>query len=90
MGVLGVFGPDTKWPQLQCFIKELRTVPALGYCRHAHGRDFDDAAHLLASTPTSSTRSSPTASRSRTPPKRSGSPSDKSTGALRVVIEPSS
>ena len=30
MGVLGVFGPETTWPQLQCFMKELRTVPALG------------------------------------------------------------
>ena len=51
MGVLGVFGPETAWPQLQCFTKEIRTVPALGYCRHSHGRDFDDAANLLASTP---------------------------------------
>ena len=51
MGVLGVFGPDTAWPHQQCFIKELRTVPALGYCSHAHGRDFVDAARLLASAP---------------------------------------
>ena len=34
MGVLGVFGPETTWPQMQCFMKELRTVPTLGYCRH--------------------------------------------------------
>ena len=26
-------------------------MPALGYCRHEHGRDFEDAANLLASTP---------------------------------------
>ena len=26
-------------------------MPTLGYCRHAHGRDFEDAANLLASTP---------------------------------------
>ncbi len=51
MGVLGVFGPETTWPQLQCFMKELRTVPTLGYCRHSGGRDFEDAANLLASTP---------------------------------------
>ena len=38
MGVLGVFGPDVQWPHQQCFIKELRTVPAVGYCRHADGR----------------------------------------------------
>ena len=34
-----------------CFIKELRTVGALGYCKHEHGRDFVDAAQLLASRP---------------------------------------
>jgi threonine dehydrogenase-like Zn-dependent dehydrogenase len=48
LGVLGVFPPDVAWPQLECFLKELTTVPALGYCRHDHGRDFDDAAAMLA------------------------------------------
>jgi threonine dehydrogenase-like Zn-dependent dehydrogenase len=90
MGVLGVFGPETQWPQLQCFIKELRTVPTLGYCRHAHGRDFDDAANLLASTPhlvealvTHRFPIEDAAEAFRTA-------SDKSTGALRVVVEPTS
>ena len=74
MGVLGVFGPDTEWPQQQCFMKELRTVPALGYCRHAHGRDFDDAARTSSRRrPDLVDALSPTASRSRTRPRRSGS-----------------
>jgi len=51
MGVLGVFPPDVVWPQHECFLKELRTVPSLGYCRHSGGRDFEDAAALLASNP---------------------------------------
>ena len=51
MGVLGVFRPDVQWPQMLCFMKEVRSVPALGYCKHDGGRDFDDAANLLASTP---------------------------------------
>jgi hypothetical protein len=51
MGVLGVLPPGTEWPQHVCFNKEVRTVPSLGYCTHDHGRDFDQAAALLASEP---------------------------------------
>ena len=90
MGVLGVFGPDTEWPQMQCFMKELRTVPTLGYCKHSHGRDFEDAANLLASTPhlvdaliTHRFPIDDAAEAFRVA-------ADKSTGALRVVLEPSS
>jgi 2-desacetyl-2-hydroxyethyl bacteriochlorophyllide A dehydrogenase len=51
MAVLGVFPPDVTWPQHQCFMKEIRTVPSLGYCRHSGGRDFADAAAMLAADP---------------------------------------
>lgn len=88
MGVLGVFGPEVAWPQLQCFIKELRTVPSLGYCRHGHGRDFDDAAALLAgdadlvdSLITHRFPIEDAAEAFRVA-------SDKSCGALRVVVDP--
>jgi threonine dehydrogenase-like Zn-dependent dehydrogenase len=90
IGLLGVFGPDTTWPQLECFIKELRTVPSLGYCRHEHGRDFVDAARMLATNPdlvdALITHRFPIADASEA----FRVVADKTTGALRVVIEPSS
>lgn len=88
MGVLGVFAPDVAWPQMQCFIKEVRSVPALGYCKHHGGRDFDDAANLLASTPhlvdALVTHRFPI----EDAPEAFRVANDKTTGALRVVLEP--
>jgi len=88
MAVLGVFPPDVTWPQMQCFMKELRTVPSLGYCRHSRGRDFVDAASMLAANPdlvdaliTHRFPIEDAAEAFRVA-------SDKTTGALRVVIEP--
>jgi threonine dehydrogenase-like Zn-dependent dehydrogenase len=90
MGVLGVFAPDVQWPQMQCFMKEVRSVPALGYCKHSGGRDFDDAANLLASTPdlvdSLVTHRFPIEDASEA----FRVASDKTTGALRVILEPNS
>ena len=90
MGVLGVFPPDVQWPQMLCFMKEVRSVPALGYCKHDGGRDFDDAAILLASTPhlvdALVTHRFPIDDA----PEAFRVAADKSTGALRVVLEPNS
>ena len=90
MGVLGVFPPDVQWPQMLCFMKEVRSVPALGYCKHDGGRDFDDAAKLLASTPhlvdALVTHRFPIDDA----PEAFRVAADKSTGALRVVLEPNS
>ncbi len=88
MGVLGVFGPEVQWPQMLCFMKEVRSVPALGYCKHDGGRDFDDAAQLLASTPhlvdALVTHRFPI----EDAPEAFRVAGDKTTGALRVVLEP--
>jgi threonine dehydrogenase-like Zn-dependent dehydrogenase len=89
MGVLGVFGPEVEWPQLACFLKEIRTVASLGYCRHEGGRDFDDAAAMLAADPDLVDA----LVTHRYPIEDAGEAfrvaADKSTGALRVVVEPS-
>jgi threonine dehydrogenase-like Zn-dependent dehydrogenase len=75
---------------MQCFMKEVRSVPALGYCKHSGGRDFEDAANLLANTPhlvdSLVTHRFPL----EDAPEAFRVASDKTTGALRVVLEPSS
>jgi 2-desacetyl-2-hydroxyethyl bacteriochlorophyllide A dehydrogenase len=88
MVVLGTYALDVAWPQHECFMKELRTVPSLGYCRHNGRRDFDSAAEMLASHPDIAealiTHRFPiddAAEAFRVA-------ADKSTGALRVVVEP--
>ena len=88
MGVLGVFGPDVVWPQHECFMKEVRSVPSLGYCRHHGRRDFDDAAEMLAANPdlvdALVTHRFPIEDASEA----FRVAADKSSGALRVVVEP--
>jgi threonine dehydrogenase-like Zn-dependent dehydrogenase len=90
MGYLGVYPFDAAWPVHTCFMKELRTVGALGYCKHEHGRDFVDAAELLASSPdlvdaliTHRFPIDDAVEAYRVA-------SDKSAGARRVIVEPSS
>ena len=75
---------------MQCFMKELRTVPTLGYCRTRTGATSRMPPNLLASTPhlvdaliTHRFPIDDAAEAFRVA-------ADKSTGALRVVLEPSS
>jgi 2-desacetyl-2-hydroxyethyl bacteriochlorophyllide A dehydrogenase len=88
MVVLGVYEPDVAWPQQECFLKELRIVASLGYCRHGGRRDFEDAAQMLAQRPelvqSLITHRFPI----EDAPEAFRVASDKSTGALRVVLEP--
>jgi threonine dehydrogenase-like Zn-dependent dehydrogenase len=89
MGYLGVYGPDTAWPMHACFIKELRTVGALGYCKHEHGRDFVDAAELLASSPDLVDALITHRFPIEDAVEAYRVASDKSAGARRVIVEPS-
>ncbi len=89
LGILGVFGPDVVWPQQHLFTKEVRTVPSLGYCRHGHTSDFEESAAMLGANPayvdaliTHRFPLEDAAEAFRVA-------SDRSSGALRVVIEPS-
>jgi len=49
--ILGVFQPGTVFPYTEALTKEARVVSAMGYCYYDGGRDFDDAAALLAGSP---------------------------------------
>ncbi len=88
MGVLGVFGPDVVWPQHECFLKEVRSVPSLGYCRHDGGRDFDAAAEMLAADPDLVDALVTHRFPIEDAVEAFRVAADKSSGALRVVVEP--
>ena len=48
----GIFASETlPVPFLSALMKEVTVVPSMAYCRHAGGRDVDDAAALLAAGP---------------------------------------
>ena len=87
--VLGVhFGPvQLDWMPL--FHKEARVIPSLGYCAHDGGREMEDAAAMLADDPdiarTLITHRFPI--EDATEAFRVAS--ERASGAVRVVIEPS-
>ena len=70
------------------FHHEARLIPSLGYCRHEHGREMDDAAAMIAADPeiarTLITHRFPLAEA----PEAFRVAADRSAGAIRVVIEP--
>ena len=87
--VLGVhFGPvQLNWMPL--FHREARLIPSLGYCAHEGGREMEDAASMLADDP----EIARTLITHRFPIEDAEEAfrvaSDKTLGAIRVVIEPS-
>jgi threonine dehydrogenase-like Zn-dependent dehydrogenase len=88
MGVLGVFGPEVQWPQQVCFLKEIRTVPSMGYCRRDGRRDFEEAATMLAQNPDLVDALVTHRFPIEDAVEAFRVASDKSSGALRVVVEP--
>jgi len=86
--VLGVYTPDVRFPYSEALLKEVRIVPAVGYCRHGGGRDFDEAATMLRERPEIAS----TLITHRFPlddaPEAFRVAADKSSGAIRVVLEP--
>ena len=87
LAVLGVYG-DVQWPQYECFIKEIRTIPSMGFCHHEGGSDYASAASMLAER----RELAESLITHRFPIEDAAEAfrvaADKSTGALRVVIEP--
>ena len=87
MAVLGVYD-DAMWPQYECFSKEIRTIASMGFCHHESGSDYLSAATMLADRP----ELAESLITHRFPIEDAAEAfrvaADKSTGALRVVIEP--
>lgn len=87
ISVLGVhFGPvQLDW--LPLFLKEARVVPSLAYCAHDGGREFVDAAAMLAADPeiprTIITHRFPLDEA----PEAFRTAADRAAGAIRVVLE---
>ena len=84
MGVLGAYEPDVEWPRHMCFLKEIRTVPSLAYRR----RDFEDAAAMLAADPDVVDALVTHRFPIEDAVEAFRVAADKTTGALRVVVEP--
>jgi threonine dehydrogenase-like Zn-dependent dehydrogenase len=88
VGVLGVFDPSTEWPFWSWFMKEVRTFPSVGYARHDHGRDIEDATRILGANPELAdifiTHRFPI----EDAPEAFRVAKDKASGAVRVVVEP--
>jgi threonine dehydrogenase-like Zn-dependent dehydrogenase len=86
--ILGVFNPGTAFPYNEALTKEARVVWAMAYCHYDGGRDFDDAADLLAGHPDLVD----TVVTHRFPLEDAAEAfrvaADKASGAIRVVLEP--
>lgn len=88
MVIVGVYDFDVVWPQHHCFVKEIRTIPSMGFCHHDGGSDYLSAAMMLAERP-----DIPDSLITHRFPIEDAAEAfrvsaDKTSGALRVVIEP--
>jgi 2-desacetyl-2-hydroxyethyl bacteriochlorophyllide A dehydrogenase len=86
--VLGVHFGTVELNWMPLFHREARVIPSLGYCRHDSGREMEDAAAMLADDP----EIARAVITHRFPIDEAAEAfrvaGDKTSGAIRVVIEP--
>lgn len=86
--VLGVHLGTVEVDWMPLFHREARVIPSLGYCRHDEGREMEDAAAMIADDP----EIARTLITHRFPIEDAAEAfrvaGDKTSGAIRVVIEP--
>ena len=86
--VLGVHLGNVELNWMPLFHREAQVIPSLGYCRHANGREMEDAAAMLAADP----EIARTIITHRFPIEDAHEAfrvaGDRASGAIRVMIEP--
>lgn len=89
VSILGVHFQPVQLDWLQLFMKEARLVPSLAYCFHEDGREFEDAAAMLAADPEIPRALITHRFPLEEAPEAFRVASDRAAGAIRVVLEPS-
>jgi threonine dehydrogenase-like Zn-dependent dehydrogenase len=87
ISVLGVhYGPvQVDW--LPLFLKEARVIPSLAYCAHENGKEFEDAAAMLAADPEIPRALITHRFPIEEAPEAFRTAADRAAGAIRVVLE---
>ena len=86
--VLGVHFGTVELDWMPLFHREARLIPSLGYCRHDHGREMDDAAAMLAEDAEIARALITHRYPIEDATEAFRVAGDKTSGAIRVVIEP--
>jgi len=86
--VLGVHFGKVEIDWMPLFHKEGRLIPSLGYCRHEHGREMEDAAAMLAEDPEIARALITHRFPIEDAVEAFRVAADRASGAIRVVIEP--
>jgi 2-desacetyl-2-hydroxyethyl bacteriochlorophyllide A dehydrogenase len=85
---LGVHLGTVELDWMPLFHREARLIPSLGYCRHEGGREMEDAAHMLAADPDIARALITHRFPLEDAPEAFRVAGDRTSGAIRVVIEP--
>jgi len=84
---VGVYG-EIRWPHARAFAKEVALRPPLGYCGHDGGREFAEAAGMLAARPELPRMLITHRFPIEDAPEAFRVARDRSQGVFRVVVEP--
>jgi len=86
---VSIYPPDIRWPYRQAFLKEVRMIPSIGYCRHRDGiPEITHVAAMLAERPDIVRALITHRFGIDEAAQAFAVASDKSKGAFRVVVHP--